>query len=76
MFFWNKDKKQIHEALQSLQVEVDFLKRRSNLQADILEDLTTRLDRYEQILLKLGKYGFRKDGAPKAKPGRKRQELV
>ena len=71
MFFWNKDKREIHEALQSLQTEVDFLQNRSNWQADIIEDLTTRLDRYEQILLSVSKYGFRKDGTPKAKPGRK-----
>jgi hypothetical protein len=76
MFFWKKDKEKIYEALQSLQSEVDFLQRRSSLQADVLEDLTTRLDRYEQILLKVSKYGFRKDGTPKAKPGRKRQELI
>ena len=45
MFFWNKDKKQIQE-------ELSFLQTRTALQANILEDLTDRLDRYEQILLK------------------------
>jgi len=64
MFFWNKDKKEI-------ETELNFLRMRSSLQADVLEDLTARLDRYEQILLQLGKYGFKKDGSPKAKPGRK-----
>ena len=64
MFFWNKDKEEIVN-------ELNFLRMRSELQADVLEDLTTRLDRYEQILLQLGKYGFKKDGSPKAKPGRK-----
>ena len=64
MFFWNKDKEEIVS-------ELNFLRMRSELQADVLEDLTARLDRYEQILLQLGKYGFKKDGSPKAKPGRK-----
>ena len=64
MFFWNKDKEEIVS-------ELNFLRMRSELQADVLEDLTARLDRYEQILLKVSKYGFRKDGTPKAKPGRK-----
>jgi hypothetical protein len=64
MFFWNKDKKEIVN-------ELNFLRMRSELQADVLEDLTARLDRYEQILLKFSKYGFKKDGQPKAKPGRK-----
>ena len=67
MFFWNKDKKDMEE----LQTEVEFLRNRSNWQGDVLEDLTARLDRYEQILLQLGKYGFKKDGSPKSKPGRK-----
>jgi hypothetical protein len=67
MFFWNKDK----EDMQALQTEVEFLRNRANWQADVLEDLTARLDRYEQILLSVSKYGFRKDGTPKAKPGRK-----
>jgi len=65
MFFWNKDKKQIQE-------ELSFLQTRTALQANILEDLTDRLDRYEQILLKFNEYGFKKDGLPKAKPGRKK----
>ena len=64
MFFWNKDKEEIVN-------ELNFLRMRSELQADVLKDLTARLDRYEQILLQLGKYGFKKDGSPKAKPGRK-----
>jgi hypothetical protein len=64
MFFWNKDKEEIVN-------ELNFLRMRSELQADVLEDLTARLDRYEQILLKFSKYGFKKDGQPKAKPGRK-----
>jgi hypothetical protein len=64
MFFWNKDKEEIVS-------ELNFLRMRSELQADVLEDLTARLDRYEQILLQLGKYGFKKDGSPKVKPGRK-----
>ena len=67
MFYWNEDKEKVEE----LESEVAFLRMRSNLQADILEDLTARLDRYEQILLQLSKYGFKKDGTPKAKPGRK-----
>lgn len=71
MFFWNKDKKETHEALQSLQTKIDFLQNRSNWQADVLEDLTARLDRYEQILLHVSKYGYKKDGSPKSKPGRK-----
>jgi hypothetical protein len=71
MFFWNKDKEEICTALQSLQTEVDLLRNRTSWQADTLEDLTARLDRYEQILLQLGKSGFKKDGSPKAKPGRK-----
>jgi len=64
MFFWNKDKTEIVN-------ELNFLRMRSELQADVLKDLTARLDRYEQILLQLGKYGFKKDGSLKAKPGRK-----
>jgi len=76
MFYWNKNKQEIREALESLQADLDFLNLRFSTQAEVLEDLTTRLDRHEQILLKLGKYGFRKDGTPKAKPGRKRQELT
>ena len=64
MFFWNKDKEEIVN-------ELNFLRMRSELQTDVLEDLTARLDRYEQILLKFSKYGFKKDGQPKAKPGRK-----
>ena len=67
MFFSNKDKKD----MQLLQTEVEFLRNRANWQGDVLQDLTARLDRYEQILLKVSKYGFRKDGTPKAKPGRK-----
>ena len=61
MFFWNKYK-----------VELDFLRMRSNLQAGVIEDLADRLDRYEQILFKFNEHGFKKDGSPKAKPGRKK----
>lgn len=64
MLFWNKDKQKIVN-------ELNFLRMRSELQADVLEDLTARLNRYEEILLTLNKYGFKKDGQPKAKPGRK-----
>ena len=64
MLFWNKDK-------QKIETELEFLRLRTSLQADVLEDLTARLDRYEEILLKFSKYGFKKDGQPKAKPGRK-----
>jgi len=69
MFYWNKDKKEIES-------ELNFLRMRSNLQADIIEDLTTRLNDYEKLLFASNKYGFKKDGTPKSKPGRKRQELV
>jgi hypothetical protein len=67
MFYWNKDKKEIHEALQSLQADVDFLNLRSNTQSNIIQNLVDRLDSYERAT----KYGLKKDGTPKAKPGRK-----
>lgn len=72
MFYWNKDKKEIHGALQSLQADIDFLNVRINTQANIIQNLVDRLDLYERAT----KYGLKKDGTPKAKPGRKRQELV
>lgn len=64
MFFRNKDQEKLIDA-------VRFLDRRVDLQADVIEDLTNRLDRYEKILAQATKYGFKKDGSPKAKPGRK-----
>lgn len=72
MFYWNKNKQEIREALESLQADIDFLNLRSNTQSNIIQNLVDRLDRYE----KTTKYGLKKDGTPKAKPGRKRQEQV
>lgn len=67
MFYWKEDRDEVNDITE----EVAFLQLRVSTQADIIDDLAARLDRYEQILLKVGQHGYKKDGTPKAKPGRK-----
>jgi hypothetical protein len=55
MFFWNKDKQNL-----------EFLMRRVDIQASIIENMTDRLERLEKA-----PHGIKKDGTPRAKPGRK-----
>jgi hypothetical protein len=65
MFFWKQDKEKI-------ETELNFLRMRIGIQADIIENLVTRLDRYERFV----RYGIKKDGTPKSKPGRKPKGLL
>ena len=69
MFFWNKDKQ-----------DLEFLMRRVDIQASIIEKMDTDMSKMRVTIgnilisqqnLREAAYGFKKDGTPRAKPGRK-----
>jgi len=62
MFYWNKDKLKVFE----LEQEVEFLRRRLDLQAQALEDVIDRTERLEKA-----PHGYRVDGTPRQRPGRR-----
>jgi hypothetical protein len=62
MFYWNKDKLKVFE----LEQEVEFLRRRLDLQAQALEDAIDRIERLEKA-----PYGYKADGTPRQRPGRR-----
>jgi len=62
MFYWNKDKLKVFE----LEQEVEFLRRRLDLQAQALEDAIDRIERIE-----MAPNGYRVDGKPRQRPGRR-----
>ena len=62
MFYWNKDKLKVFE----LEQEVEFLRRRLDLQAQALEDVIDRIERIE-----MAPNGYRVDGTPRQRPGRR-----
>ena len=62
MFYWNKDKLKVFE----LEQEVEFLRRRLDLQAQALEDVIDRTERIE-----MAPNGYRVDGTPRQRPGRR-----
>jgi hypothetical protein len=69
MFFWNKDKQ-----------NVDYLMRRVDIQASIIDEMDTDIKKMRVTIgnilisqqhLREAAYGIKKDGTPRAKPGRK-----
>jgi hypothetical protein len=62
MFYWNKDKLKVFE----LEQEVEFLRRRLDLQAQALEDAIDRTERIEKA-----PHDYRVDGTPRQRPGRR-----